>query len=161
MAKVNVKYIIGHWSAGNYEPNPVDREAYDLLVTGEGKLVVGNHELDNNKAATAGMNSITYNISCCGGLNRTPLKNVQCEAFFKACADKLHKFGLTPDKFYTHAEIGKMVENKTITKLLPNNGYLKNNIGKIDLTKLPYDLNGKSSGDFIRNKIQWYYNKIK
>ena len=160
MPKVKPQYIIGHWTAGNYQPNYVDMEAYDLLITGEGLKVIGNHELDNNKASTAGMNSITYNISCCGGLNRTPLTKVQCEAFFKAVAEKLKQFNLTVDKFYTHTEIGQMVSNGTIIKLLPNNSYLKDNKGKIDLTKLPYDLNGKSSGDFIRNKIQWYYERI-
>lgn len=160
MPKVKPQYIIGHWTAGNYQPNYVDMEAYDLLITSEGLKVIGNHELDNNKASTAGMNSITYNISCCGGLDRTPLTKVQCEAFFKAIAEKLKLFNLTIDKVYTHAEIGEMCRNKTISKLLPYNSYLKNNIGKVDLTKLPYDLNGKSSGDFIRNKIQWYYERI-
>lgn len=160
MTKVIPKYIIGHWTAGNYEPCYVDMESYDLLITGEGLKVIGNHELDNNKASTAGMNSITYNISCCGGSERTPLKKVQSEAFFKTVAEKLKQFNLSIDKFYTHAEIGKMVENGTITKLLPYNSYLKDNKGKIDLTKLPYSLNGKSSGDFIRNKVQWYYERV-
>lgn len=157
MTRVNVKYIILHWTAGNYVPNYIDMESYDLLLTGDGLRMIGNHELDNNKASTAGMNSITYNIACCGGLNSTPLKKVQCEAFFKVVAEKLKQFNLTVDKVYTHAEIGEMCKNKTITKLLPYNSYLNNNIGKIDLTKLPYDLQGKSSGDFIRNKILWYY----
>lgn len=160
MAKVRPKYIIGHWTAGNYQPNYIDMESYDLLISGDGLKIIGNKELDNSKASTAGMNSITYNISCCGGLVRTPLKKVQCEAFFKACAEKLKQFNLSVDDFYTHAEIGQMVTNGTITKLLPQNSYLKNNKGKIDLTKLPYDLKGKSSGDFIRNKIQWYKERV-
>ena len=49
-----------------------------------------------------------------------------------------------------------MVKNGTITKLLPHNKWLNQNIGKIDLTRLPYDLKGKSHGDFIRSKIKWY-----
>lgn len=160
MTKIKPKYIIGHWTAGNYEPNYVDLESYDLLITGDGLKVIGNHELDNNKASTAGMNSITYNISCCGGLERTPLKNVQCEAFFKAIAEKLKQFNLTVDKFYTHAEIGEMCKDKTISKLLPYNSFLNKNIGKIDLIKLPYNLAGKTSGDFIRSKVQWYYERV-
>lgn len=158
MTKVKPQYIILHWTAGNYEPNYIDMESYDLLITGEGLRIIGNHELDNNKASTAGMNSITYNISCCGGLDRTPLKKGQCEALFKATAEKLKLFKLTVDKVYTHAEIGQIVANKTISKLLTYNSFLNNNIGKIDLSKLPYDLKGKSSGDFIRNKIVWYMN---
>lgn len=159
MTKVKPKFIIGHWSAANYQPNYIDMESYDLLITGDGLRVIGNHELDNNKASTAGMNSITYNIACCGGLDRTPLKLIQCEAFFKACADKLKEFNLTLDKFYTHAEIGEMCRNGSITKLLAWNEYLNDNIGKQDLRKLPYNTNGLLSGDFIRNKIKWYLQK--
>lgn len=156
MTKVIPKYIIGHWSAGNYNPNFTDMESYDLLITGDGLRIIGNHELVNTKACTAGMNSITYNIACCGGLDRTPLKLVQCEAFFKACADKLKEFNLPVDKFYTHAEIGKMCKDGSIINLLAWNKYLKDNIGKIDLTCIPYNLLKKTSGDFIRSKILWY-----
>lgn len=53
-----------------------------------------------------------------------------------------------------------MYKNGTITKLLPMNKWLKDNEGKIDLTKLPYDFKGKSHGDFIRSKIKWYYNEL-
>lgn len=160
MSKVTPKYIIGHWSAGNYTPNHIDSEAYDLLIGSKGEWFKGNHELDNRKAATAGMNSITYNIACCGGLARTPLTKAQCESFFKACAIKLKLFNLSVKDFYTHAEIGNYCKSGEITRLLRINGYLKNNIGKIDLTELPYDFKGKSHGDFIRNKIQWYYDKL-
>lgn len=160
MSKIKPKYIIGHWTAGNYNPCYVDMESYDLLITGDGLKIVGNKELDNNKASTGGMNSITYNISCCGGLERTPLKIVQCEAFFKACAEKIKEFNLTIGDFYTHAEIGEMCKNKTITKLLSWNDYLTANIGKQDLRKLPYNTNGLLSGDFIRKKILWYYERL-
>ena len=34
-------------------------------------------------ASTGGMNSITYNISCCGGDLFAPLEKKQCERFFK------------------------------------------------------------------------------
>lgn len=161
MSRVIPKFVIGHWSVGNYKPNHTDLEAYDLLIGGEkGEWYKGNHELDNNKAATAGMNSITYNIACCGAMDKTPLTKVQCESFFKACAIKLKLFNLTVKDFFTHAEIGELCKNGEIKHLLTPNGYLKYNIGKIDLTKLPYDFKGKSHGDFIRNKIQWYYDKL-
>lgn len=160
MSRVKPRFIIGHWTAGNYEPNYTDMESYDLLINGNGLKIKGNREFDSTKASTAGMNSISYNIACSGGLDRTPLKLVQCEAFFKTCAEKLKEFGLTPDNFYTHAEIGEMVKNGTIAKLLPYNNYLKNNIGKVDLTKLPYDLKGQKSYRFIRSKIRWYYERL-
>lgn len=83
MTKVKPQYIIGHWTAGNYQPNYVDMEAYDLLITGDGLKVKGNHELDNNKASTAGMNSITYNISCCGDWTEHHLKKFNVKLFLK------------------------------------------------------------------------------
>lgn len=163
MGKVKPKYIIGHWTAGNYIPNSIDMNSYDLLVTGDGILIKGLKEFDSEKCSTAGMNSITYNIACCGGLQQTPLKKVQCEKFFKTVADRLKLFGLTPNDFYTHHEIGEMTRNylnkknaDKITVLLPYNKYLIKNIGKIDLTKMPYD---NMTPTDIRNKIRWYFNK--
>ncbi len=150
-----VKYIIGHWTAGNYKPNKTDLNSYQLLIDNEGKIYPGKPV--GKAASTGGMNSITYNISCCGGLDRTPLMPTQIEAFYFACAQKLREFNLSVENFYTHAEIGLMCKDGSITKLLPNNKYLSQNIGKIDLTELPsFKGNPKETGDFIRNKIKWY-----
>lgn len=112
-------------------------------------------------ASTGGMNSITYNISCCGGLPRTPIKPIQIEAFYKACAEKIKELGLTVNDFYTHAEIGDMCLSGEITKLLPMNSYLKQNIDKVDLTTIP-SCKGSATktGNFIRNKIKWYSSKL-
>ena len=169
---MTVKYIIGHWTAGALKPNKLDLNSYQLLIDGDGNL--HNGLAVGCAASTGGMNSITYNISCCGGLSNSMLTSVQIEKFFKTCADKLKQYGLTVDKFYTHAEIGEMTrafnlkkQGKTydtsyglITDLLPYNAYLLANIGKIDLTVLPYiSGNAKQTGNFIRNKIKWYYNK--
>ena len=156
MGKVKPKYIIGHWTAGNNIPNSIDMNSYDLLVTGDGILIKGLKEFDSDKCSTAGMNSITYNISCAGGDIEAPMTKLQMEKFYFECARILKAYRLDETKFYTHAEIGEMVKNGTITKLLPNNKWLNQNIGKIDLTRLPYDLKGKSHGDFIRSKIKWY-----
>lgn len=150
---MTVKYIILHWSGGGNKPNAIDLNSYQLLIDTDGNLYNGKPQ--GKTSSTGGMNSITYNIACCGG-GTIRLTNVQCEKMFKVTADKLKEFGLTVDKVYTHHEIGEMCRDKSITKLLPYNKYLYQNIGKIDLTKLPYDLN---TGSFIRNKIQWYYNK--
>lgn len=54
------------------------------------------------------MNSITHNVACCGGLDRTPITKVQQEAFWFHCARILVRYNLTPFDFYTHAEIGEM-----------------------------------------------------
>lgn len=153
-----VKYVIGHWTAGNYIPCGTDKKSYQMLIDGNG--AVYNCKPVGAAASCGGMNSITYNISCCGGLGRTPLKKVQCEKFFVECAKALKKYHLPVSRFYTHAEIGQMCKTGTIKDLLPNNRYLSQNIGKVDLTKLPYDLGNKKHGDFIRNKIQWYMERI-
>lgn len=154
-----VKYIIGHWTAGNHKPNKVDLMSYQLLIDGEGKR--HNGMAVGATSSTGGMNSITYNISCCGGLSTSEITRPQIEAFYKACAEIIKEYNLTVDKFYTHAEIGEMCKDGTITKLLPMNQWLYQNKGKIDLTKLP-DISGtaKQTGDFIRNKILWYYERI-
>ena len=153
-----VKFLIGHWTGGNYRPNKIDLASYQLLIDDEGNVYEGKAQ--GTTQSVGGMNSITYNIACCGGLERTPLKEEQCEKFFKVCADKLKELGLTPKEFYTHAEIGRMCKTGYIGHFVFWNDYLKQNYGKIDLTVIPYGLDGLSAGDFIRGKIHWYFNKI-
>lgn len=156
---MGVKYIIGHWTAGNYQPNATDLNSYQLLIDGDGKKHPGKGI--GQASSTGGMNSITYNISCCGGIDSAPIKKVQIEAFYKACAEKIKEYRLKISDFYTHAEIGEMCRSGEITKLLPYNSFLSQNIGKIDLRTLP-DIKGSAqeTGDFIRNKIQWCYERL-
>lgn len=130
--------------------------SYQLVINQEGKKFTGAPQ--GTSASTAGMNSITFNIAATGGDIKAPLTKVQCEKLFAVTAEMCKKLNLTPDKVYTHHEIGEMCRNGSITKLLPNNKWLHNNIGKIDLTRLPYDLDGKATGRLIRNKVLWYYN---
>ena len=152
-----VKYIILHWTGGGCKPNSTDLNSYQLIVDTTGQTYAGKPQ--GKSASTGGMNSITYNISCCGG-GTVKLTTLQCERMFKEAAVKLKQYGLTVDKVYTHHEIGEMCRDKAIRQLLPFNKYLWQNIGKIDLTILPYDTKGKTSGDFIRNKITWYLERI-
>ena len=157
---MTVKYSIGRWVGVNtYNVTEAIKQSYQLIITKDGETVQGGEQ--GKTASTGGMNSITYNISCAGGDIKAPLTKKQCERFFKECALALKKYGLTVDKFYTHAEIGEMCKDRSIRKLLPFNKYLWQNEGKIDLTRLPYDLNGESHGNFIRQKIKWYYDKIR
>ncbi len=150
-----IKYVIGHWTAGMLTPNKTDLTSYQLLIDGRGQTY--NGLAAGCTSSTGGMNSITYNISCCGGLSSSKLTRVQVEKFYSVCALKLSEYGLTINDFYTHAEIGEMCRSGIITKLLPQNPYLKQNIGKIDLTILP-EISGSAfeTGNFIRNKIKWY-----
>lgn len=177
---MTIKYIIGHWTAGNNYPSEYDKKHYQLLIDGAGKPYNGTAA--GKAAATGGMNSITYNIACCGGLEKTPVTAVQMEAFCKNAAVILKKYNLSAENFYTHAEIGEMVKNyqnaksgkglngadcsgRLITELLPWNNYLFQNAGKIDLKKLPVKgitqaMSAKQSGYYLRNKIKWYYLKL-
>ena len=140
---MTVKYIIGHWTGSSYKPNTIDLNSYQLLIDDKGIKHIG--KAIGQAASTGGMNSITYNISCCGGSTSTPIKKPQIEAFYKACAEKIKEYRLNISDFYTHAEIGEMCRNyktknageslayadcagELITKLLPWNNYLNQNI---------------------------------
>ena len=176
-----IKYIIGHWSAGGYVPTAFEKQHYQALINGDGKMFLGGKV--GCTASTGGMNSITYNICCCGGLDSTPIGAKQMESFCKYVAEKLRDYNLGVDKFYTHAEIGEMTRNyqtkqrggtlknadcgcKLISELLPYNNYLPQNVGKVDLRKLPdkskktSNYSAKASGDYLRNKIRWYMSKL-
>ena len=66
---MTVKYIIGHWTGVNtYNVTDKIKKSYQLLITGRGEVVQGSPV--GSTASTGGMNSITYNISCCGGDSR-------------------------------------------------------------------------------------------
>lgn len=162
---MTVKFLIGHWTAGNLKPNKTDLTSYQLLIDGNARVHQGMAV--GCASSTGGMNSITYNIACCGGLSSSRLTRVQIEKFYKTCAEKLKEYGLTVDKFYTHAEIGGMCKDGSIKALLPWNDYLKQNIGKVDLTILPLDdnhltchMDAGTSGAKIRSKIKWYYDRL-
>lgn len=150
-------------TAGALKPNKLDLNSYQLLIDGEGN--VHNGLAVGCASSTGGMNSITYNIACCGGLSTSRLTRVQIEKFYLVCAQKLKEYNLSVDKFYTHAEIGELVKDRSITHLLPYNHYLRQNIGKVDLTILPIDNNPEFRGNAgvtgakIRNKISWYYKR--
>jgi len=153
---MTVKYIILHWTAGNYKPCQQDLNSYQLLIDSEGKRYEGKPV--GKASSTGGMNSITYNIACCGGLDRTPITKPQIEAMFKAAAEKCKEYNLKPSNCYTHAVIGDMCKKGTITTLLPMNKWLYQNIGKIDLTRTPYITGTAAETDnYIRKKINWYF----
>lgn len=155
-----IKFVILHWTGVNsYNVTQNILNSYQLVIDKQGLAHIGTEQ--GKTASTGGMNSITYNISCAGGDIFAPLTTIQCERMFKEAAKVCKKNGLMPSNVYTHHEIGEMCRNKTITKLLPNNQWLNQNIGKIDLTRLPYDIpKNMSYGDFIRNKVRWYISKI-
>lgn len=154
------KYIIAHWTAGNYIPNQTDLTHYQKLIDGAGKV----HDGQEKTASTGGMNSITYNVSCCGRKDdKTPIKQTQFESMCHCIAMMCHELKLTPKDVYTHYEIGKMVQSGDIKKLLPYNKLLEQNIGKRDFNIIDFDkkIKPEQCGDYLRDKVNWYYLKCK
>lgn len=165
---IKFKYLIGHWVGVNSHNVPKDKP-YHEVVDKDGKIHKGVSLTQFCIAATGGMNSITCNIACTGGIDPNgTLTPIQSEAFFKRCAELLKENGQDETAFYTHYEIGQLVReykkgSKTsIINLLPWNQYLDSNVGKIDLTRLPaqYGATAETSGGIIRNKIKWYIPRV-
>ena len=139
---------------------------YHIIVDNKGNFFKGIHDIedninckDNNYAQhCANGNTGTIGISACGmaGFNiktrytKSPLTLVQIEALCKKCAElcKQYSISIDPAHVYTHMEYDSS----------PNGAHH----GKIDIVYIPYiHLYGMTPvGDFLRNKIQWYYNKL-
>lgn len=164
MSKLNK--IIIHWTAGQNQPNNIDYQHYHFLINGNGLKVEGKHKPEDNENCqdgnyaqhTGGGNTGAIGVALCGMLGyvsarnvgKYPLKKTQCEAAFKAIAElcKKYKIPVTKETVMTHYEFGKSHPKTT-------------SAGKIDITWLPYpNLTPDKVGDFIRNKIRWYYQRV-
>ena len=165
--KQYMKRIIIHWTAGTNKPCGEDFKHYHYLITGAGEVRPGEFKPEDNEncsdgkyaAHTGGGNTGSIGVSMCGmaGFNgsanstKYPLTKVQCEATFNLCAKLCKQYGLlvTPDTVMTHYEFGQK-HPKT------------SSYGKIDIIYLPPypQVKKQEIGDFIRNKIRWYYGKI-
>lgn len=159
-----MKRIIIHWTAGTNQPNNVDKEHYHYLIDGDGKVYQGKYKPEDNEncsdgryaAHTGGGNTGSIGVSMCGmcdfrssaNLGKYPLTKKQCEATFKLCAELCKKYGInvTKQNVITHYEFGKAHPNTS-------------SAGKIDIIYLPPypEQTTDKIGDFIRNKIRWYF----
>ena len=159
--------IIIHWTAGTNEPNNTDYQHYHYLVNGNGVVVKGKYNPEDNlncndgKYAqhTGGGNTGAIGVAMCGmygftsgnNVGKYPLKKVQCERCFKLVAELCKKYNIavTPQTVMTHYEFGKK-NPKT------------SSAGKIDIVYLPPYPTVKQAdvGDFIRNKVKWYYKNM-
>ena len=163
-----MKRIILHWTGGTNQPCSTDYEHYHYLVNGDGVVVKGKYTPEDNlncydgKYAqhTGGGNTGSIGVSMCGmyvptktPIQKTkyPLTKKQCESTFKLCAELCKKYGLTITKqtVMTHYEFGKSHPNTSSR-------------GKIDIIYLPPypEQTTDRIGDFIRNKIRWYYSQL-
>lgn len=160
-----MKRIIIHWTAGTNKPCAENLEHYHYLVTGAGEVQNGKYKPEDNlncndgkyAAHTGGGNTGSIGVAMCGmyvpakvDIKRTeyPLTRKQYERTFKLCADLCKKYNIpiTPDTVMTHYEFGKKHPNTS-------------SAGKIDITYMtPWEeILPAKIGDFIRNKIRWYY----
>lgn len=162
-----MKRIIIHWTGGTNQPNSTDLKHYHYLINGDGLIIEGKYKPEDNlncnddyyAAHTGGGNTGSIDIALCGmygfkdknNVGNYPLTAVQCEAMFKKCAELCKKYNIpiTSDTVLTHYEFGRKY-------------WKTSSNGKIDIIYLPPYKNIKQNeiGDFIRNKIKWYLNKI-
>lgn len=162
-----MKRIIIHWTAGTYQPNSTEYEHYHYLINGDGLVIHGKHTVQDNKNCTdgnyaahcGGGNTGSIGVAVCGMLGYVskkkvgnyPLTPVQCERMYKLVAElcKIYAIPITPDTVLTHYEFGQK-HTKTTSH------------GKIDITWLPNCefVRMEEFGDFIRNKVKWYYQRV-
>lgn len=159
--------IIIHWTAGTNEPNNHEYECYHYLVNGNGLIVEGKHKPEDNENCndgnyamhTGGGNTGSIGVAMCGMFGYTSPKNIgkypitrkQAEATFRLVAQLCRKYGIpiTSQTVITHYEFGQ-THSKTTS------------YGKIDITCLPYapELRKHDIGNYIRNKVRWYFERL-
>ena len=159
--------IVIHWTAGGHQPNREDYQDYHFIINKDGLVFEGKYKPEDNlnctdgkyAAHTGGGNTGSIGVSMCGMLgfkNRNnignyPLTKKQVESCFSYVAKlcKKYKIQITPHTVFTHYEFGKRNPNTTSK-------------GKIDIIYLPPYPNVPANqiGDFIRQKVQWYMNKV-
>lgn len=162
-----MKRIIIHWTAGSYKPNEHEKECYHFLVDDLGKIYEGtckpedNENCNDGKYAphTGGGNTGSIGVALCGmngfknreNVGKYPLTKIQCETAFNLIAKLCKKYGIlvTNKTVMTHYEFG-------LAKPKTSSG------GKIDIIYLPCYPTVRQSeiGDYIRNKVRWYYNRL-
>lgn len=153
------KNIILHWTGGNYIPCSVDLNSYHYLIDALGYVHNGKYTPQDNlnckdgkyAAHCGGGNTGRIGIAiCCRKDLKTPPVRTQVEAMCNLAAQLCTVYGLKPSDCITHAEFGQL-HPKT------------SSYGKIDINQIPYaNVSGiKACGDYLRNKIQWYYKRWK
>lgn len=155
-----------HWTAGSNKPCETDLKAYHYCVDKYGRIYPGNHKPEDNlncydgnyAAHCGGGNTGCIGLSVCGmaGFSlskkqtKYPLTQKQVEALCCLAGYLCVNYGILVDenKVFTHYEFDRK-------KKKPE--------GKIDITYLHFapNLSIKSVGNYLRQKINWYKNRIK
>lgn len=161
MPAANMSRIHVHWTAGGYRANATDRNAYHILIEGDGKLVRGERSIKANEAGSglkqashtrnANTGAIGVSMCCMAGAREqpfdagnSPMKREQWDTMVAAVASLTRRYGIpvTPKTILTHAEVE------------PHLGIRQN--GKWDITRLAFDesVRGRAmAGDRMRLEI--------
>jgi hypothetical protein len=158
------KEIILHWTAGTYKCCDADKEHYHFIIDGDGKTIEGKYSIQDNENCkdgkyaqhTAQSNTGAIGIACCGmyeyigrdRIGRYPLKRIQIERMCELAGKLAKKYNIPIEMefIHTHYEEGLMHPETS-------NRY------KSDINFLPYDkkIPAGQVGDYLRQKILWYY----
>lgn len=162
-----MKRIIIHWTAGTYNPTNHEKECYHFLIDDKGEKHNGFFKPEDNEncndrkyaAHTGGGNTGSIGVAVCAMagykspkvVGEYPILKKQIESTMKFCAELCKKYNIpiTEDTVLTHYEFGKKHSN---TK----------SAGKPDINYLPPypHVPANEIGNFIRQKIKWYRNKV-
>lgn len=168
MPDVPMKRIHLHWTGGQYLANSTDRNAYHILIEGDGKVVRGNKSIAANvpggknpasHTKNANTGAIGVSMCCMSGARDTPyipgkypMTQVQWNKAIEVIATLAKRYGIlvTPVTTLTHAEVQ------------PNLGILQNN--KWDIICLPFDsskiVGSRPVGDLMRLNVAKILDKI-
>lgn len=168
-----LKRIIIHWTGGAYRPNSIDKEHYHYLIgyqkEPEEKALIyeGRYKPEDNlncdrtsryAAHTGGGNTGSIGVALCAmydyknvtHIGPYPIKPVQMEMCYELCARLCRKYNIPilKSNVMTHYEFGK-ANPHTSSRGKPDIVYLSTH------PSIP----APRIGDFIRGKIQWYFEK--
>lgn len=162
MSKGKLRRIHIHWTGGTHRTNAIEREAYHILIEGDGREVLGVHRPEANidlsdgkpyAAHTGGANTGAIGVALCamhGAVERpfqpghTPITAAQVTALATTVATLCESYDIPvrPNTVLTHAEVQKTL------------GVRQRN--KWDITWLPH-MDGPGDphavGDFLRGLI--------
>lgn len=162
----SINKICNHWTGGNYTPCEQDLNSYHYLVDNIGRIYLGTYAPEDNincydgcyAKHCGGGNTGCIGIAALGMVGFTekykqskcPLTQKQIESMCCLNAYLSIKYGILIKErtVFTHYEFDRRKQKPE---------------GKIDITYLPYlpNLGVIRIGGYLRNKIEWYKNKIK
>jgi hypothetical protein len=161
MPAVTMRRIHVHWTAGGHTANSTDKNAYHILVQGDGSLVRGNKSIAANAQGsgqsqashTLNANTGAVGVSICAmrlaqespfSAGPEPILQVQWTTMLRVVADLSRRYGIpvTRQTILTHAEVQ------------PNLGIAQRQ--KWDITRLvfaPGEVGFAKVGDKMRREV--------